>query len=255
MRLTVPVLLAALSGLPLATAGLAESSSLFVPGIWGGAAAGLISVRAPDHTDGGSSLFAGRAPRGLFAQPPVAPPGKPRAAPMTAGSDVQIIRALIEEAESRRDGYDAVQHGARIRPPRRPTQMSLAEIYQWIEETPGQPHAIGRYQFIPATLRRVAGKLGVAPRARFSAGLQDRLADVLLAEAGLQSFREGELGRVDFMNNLAKIWAGLPNASGRSHYHGHAGNRASITWERFEAEMRRIDPAVALAQAGTAPSP
>ena len=69
-----------------------------------------------------------------------------------------------------------------------------------------------------------------------------RLADVLLVEAGYHAARSGDMSRTDFMNNLAKIWAGLPNSSGRSHYHGYAGNRASMTWARFDAEMARIFP-------------
>jgi len=36
------------------------------------------------------------------------------------------------------------------------------------------------------------------------------------------------------MDNLALIWAGLPQADGRSAYHGYAGNRATITRTRFE---------------------
>lgn len=188
-------------------------------------------------------LFVGRAEGGLFADRPAHRPAFANASGAgLRGTDVQVIRALIEEAESRRDGYDAVQHGARIKPPRRPTQMTLVQIFAWIDATPGQPHAIGRYQFIPATLRRVVRKTGTPLSARFDARVQDRLADVLLAEAGLRRFRAGKMSRKAFMNNLAKIWAGLPNSSGKSHYAGYAGNRASITWARFEAVMKRIGP-------------
>ena len=128
------------------------------------------------------------------------------------GSDVQMIRALIQEAESRKDGYDAVQHGARIAPPKPPTQMTLAEVFAWIDATPNQPHAIGRYQFIPKTLSRVVVVTGVKLSQRFSSTIQDQLADVLLIEAGLHKFRTGQLGRQAFMDNMAKIWAGLPNS-------------------------------------------
>jgi muramidase (phage lysozyme) len=165
-------------------------------------------------------------------------------APLLAlhGSDVEVIQDLIEEAESRAEGYDAVQHGARIKPRSRPTQMTLAQIFTWIEETPGQPHAIGRYQFIPATLRRLVAKAGFEPNQRFSPTVQDKLAGILLAEAGLHHFRAGSLDRHAFMNNLAQIWAGLPNSSGKSHYHGYAGNKASISWSRFDSVMKSIAP-------------
>ncbi|MEP2471629.1 MAG: hypothetical protein ABJH45_08720, partial [Paracoccaceae bacterium] len=100
-----------------------------------------------------SGLFVSRE-QGLFAdRPAVAPIFSNEPLLGLHGRDVQVIHDLIEEAESRSHGYDAVQHGARVRPKRKPSQMTLAEIFTWIEQTPGQPHAIGRYQFIPPTLR------------------------------------------------------------------------------------------------------
>jgi muramidase (phage lysozyme) len=153
-----------------------------------------------------------------------------------------MIRALIQEAESRKDGYDVVQHGARIKPAKRPTRMTLEELLAWIDATPGQPHAIGRYQFIPKTLRRLIEKTGAKLSQRFDPKMQDQLADVLLAEAGLQKFRAGTLERQAFMNNMAKIWAGLPTSNGKSHYDGYAGNKAMVTWARFDAVMARISP-------------
>ncbi|WP_373355814.1 hypothetical protein [Pseudoroseicyclus sp. CXY001] len=180
------------------------------------------------------SFFAPHAPR----VPVSAPPGL--SAPR--GGDVQaaLLRQLIARAEAGPAGYDAVQHGARVRPARAPTAMTLGEIFAWIEATPGQPHAIGRYQFIPATLSRLAGMAGAGPGAAFSPELQDRLADILLAEAGLGAYRAGEITRHQFMNNLARIWAGLPNSSGRSHYDGYAGNAATMSWAAFDQAMVAI---------------
>lgn len=157
-----------------------------------------------------------------------------------AGTAVQQIRYIIGQAESRRDGYDAVQHGATIRPTKPPTAMTLREIYAWIDATPSQPHAIGRYQFIPKTLKRLVSKRGLSLDTVFTPTVQDALSDILLAEAGLFEFQAGQMPRHTFMNNLAKIWAGLPNSSGKSHYHGFAGNKASITWRAFDAQMKNI---------------
>jgi hypothetical protein len=165
---------------------------------------------------------------------------------ITSGGQVDAATArlltLISRAESPRMGYDAVQHGARVRPNKPPTQMTMGEILQWIEDTPNQPHAIGRYQIIPATLRRLITRLDLHPHPRFTPALQDQMAEALLADAGYPAFRRGEMGRHEFMNNLARIWAGLPNSSGQSHYHGYAGNRATVTWSRFDAEMAAIYP-------------
>ena len=39
------------------------------------------------------------------------------------------LRHVIGRAESPRAGYDDVQHGARIKPRKRPTDMTIGEIY------------------------------------------------------------------------------------------------------------------------------
>lgn len=232
--------------------------------LWAGSAAAelqslfpLGSHRAPSALDGvperrGGTLAAAAVPslfsgaennRSFFAPlPERAMPG--RAVPPLAGTTPAArLLSLIAEAEAGRMGYDAVQYGARIRPAKLPTRMTLGEIYTWIEATPGQPHAIGRYQFIPATLRRVARLKGYGPEVRFSPGVQDQLAMVLLEDAGLSRFRAGTIPRRTFMRNLAKIWAGLPLPNGKSYYEGYAGNKASMSWVRFEAGMARIWPA------------
>lgn len=192
------------------------------------------------------SLFIDRAGVGFFA--PFAPRDRGRLASRRdiygplSGADPQaaMIRDLIALAEAGRDGYDAVQHGARRRPPLPPTQLTLGEIFAWIRATPRQPHAIGRYQFIPSTLARLVTIAGASAEDRFSPELQDRLADILLQEAGLDDFRTGQMTRHAFMNNLARIWAGFPTSSGRSHYHGYAGNAATMSWARFDREMAMI---------------
>jgi muramidase (phage lysozyme) len=177
-----------------------------------------------------------------FAVPRPAKPGAPALRFATTRQQMQQLRALIRHAESRRDGYDAVQFGARIKPALPPTRMTLGQIYQWIDDTPRQPHAIGKYQFIPKTLRRLVKAQGLPLNTRFTPAVQDQLADQLLTEAGLRRFLRGDLSRHGFMNNLAKIWAGLPNSSGRSHYHGYAGNKASLSWTVFDAQMKTIFP-------------
>lgn len=187
-----------------------------------------------------ASLFAGAGAEPLFG--PRRALAVPEAGGLAAGSAIAKLRHLIAEAEAGAAGYDAVNHGARVKPPHPPTQMTLGAIYDWIAATPGQPHAIGRYQFIPATLRRLARAQGLPRSARFTPALQDRLADQLLAEAGLARFKAGEISRRSFMYRLAKIWAGLPLPSGASYYQGVAGNRATMSWARFDAGMAQIFP-------------
>lgn len=214
----------------LATGAQAELNSLF--------------VRNSDAAETGrapASLFSG-AQAGMFAPlPERVTLATARASIMGTGrTPIDQLLSLIAQAEAGSAGYDAVQYGARTKPSRRPTEMTLGDIYAWIDATPGQPHAIGRYQFIPDTLRRVARERGFGPDVQFSAGVQDVLALVLLQDAGLEAFQRGQMDRRVFMRNLAQIWAGLPLPNGRSYYHGYAGNAASMTWAAFDGGMAEI---------------
>jgi len=158
------------------------------------------------------------------------------------GTPVARLKSLIALAEAGPKGYDAVHVGAKVKPPKAPTQMTLGQILAWIKRTPGQPHAIGRYQFIPTTLRALINRAGLSAKTRFSPQVQDQLADLLLMDAGLQKFLAGRMSHKRFMNNLAKIWAGLPTSSGKSHYDGYAGNRATLTRAYFDTKMHEFFP-------------
>jgi muramidase (phage lysozyme) len=120
--------------------------------------------------------------------------------------------------------------------------MTLEQIFKWIEDTPGQHHAIGRYQFIPSTLADLQRRTGLGPSTRFNRATQDALANILIYDAGFARFQTGALSRYDFMTNLARIWAGLPLSNGRSAYHGYAGNKATITRNAYETYMAQIFP-------------
>ncbi|MFZ7089479.1 hypothetical protein [Primorskyibacter sp. 2E233] len=239
----------------LAGPALAEQVAFFLRDDSSAQAQPLVPIRQPaaqDITTGrAASLFSGQSGTSFFApaapkprdqsQPRSSEPVAALALPRNAGQ-VERLRHLIAQAEAGRHGYDAVVYAARIKPPKRPTAMTVQEIYDWIAATPGQHHAIGRYQFIPSTLRRLVKKLNVPVTSRFSTQLQDRLANQLLSEAGLHALQRGELSRKGFMNNIARIWAGLPNSTGKSHYAGTAGNKATMSWSRFEREMKAIFP-------------
>ncbi|WP_421056795.1 hypothetical protein [Leisingera sp. D0M16] len=171
-------------------------------------------------------------------------PGKQPPAPasfrLPSGSSVKKLFALIAFAEAPSGRYDAIHHGAKVRPGKKPSQMTLAEIYTWIDRTPGEPHAIGNFQIIPSTLLNLQKRLGLPDGARFSRATQNRMAALLISDAGYQKFASGRISRSAFMDNLARIWAGLPLASGKSAYHGYAGNRATITRAFYGKQMERI---------------
>jgi len=183
----------------------------------------------------GGSLFAGTE-AGLATIP-----GRNHLGPVPQGATMGArLRDLIARAEAGPAGYDAVQSGAHRPPPRPPTLLTLQEIFEWIDGTPGQHHAIGRYQIIPATLRRLVARAGLAPDTRFGPAVQDRLANMLLDDAGFDAVQRGAMTRAAFRLNLAKVWAGLPTATGRSYYHGLAGNRAVIGYDSYRQALDGI---------------
>lgn len=153
---------------------------------------------------------------------------------------VEQLKSLIALAEAGTKQYNAVHVSAKRKTPKLPTQMTLGEIDRWTRATPGQPHAIGRYQFIPSTLRSLKKRAGFSNTTVFTPRVQDRLADLLLIDAGYNRFVTGKMSREQFMDNLALIWAGLPTHTGKSAYHNYAGNRATISRSFFDREMKRI---------------
>ncbi|PTQ68347.1 hypothetical protein [Celeribacter persicus] len=161
-------------------------------------------------------------------------------APSFEDSATDNLKSLIASVEAAQAGYDAVVHSAWQKPSKPASQMTIGEIYDWIAATPNQNHAIGRYQLIPQTLKRLVRRSGLPRSTRYSKTTQDFLADLLLEEAGYSDFLRGSLSQRVFMTNLARIWAGLPTPSGRSYYHGVAGNRAVISWNRYERAMSDI---------------
>lgn len=155
-------------------------------------------------------------------------------------SELAKLRSLISLAESWQDQYDAFHLSAKTPPSGKPSTMSIADIQQWIAATPGQHHAIGRYQIVPETLQYLVDKSGISKSARYSPALQDMFADILIYNAGYKGYVAGDISLGKFMDNLAAVWAGLPLQSGKSAYHNYAGNRATISRQLYESEMERI---------------
>ena len=158
----------------------------------------------------------------------------------TSSSRTSQVFDLIGFAEAGRLQYNAIHVSARRKPHAAPTLLTIDEILVWIKRTPGQHHAIGRYQFIPSTLAMLVRRSGLPAGTRFSPQVQDRLAYLLLQDAGYDRFLAGQMRMSDFMDKLAWIWAGLPLRSGRSAYRGVAGNRATISRRFYAQQMQRI---------------
>lgn len=124
-------------------------------------------------------------------------------------------------------GYDETfGHGAYTGGPVSLTSMTLGEVKQLQREMLADPSntrnssAVGRYQMLSDTLAETQRKMGLDDSAVFDRDLQDAMAVELLKRRGYEKWSRGEITDEEFMDNLAKEWASLPNSSGVGHYPG-----------------------------------
>jgi muramidase (phage lysozyme) len=83
--------------------------------------------------------------------------------------------------------------------------------------------AVGAYQLIEPTLKRLVKKLGIDENTKFDSALQDRLGLELVREAGGDRYRKGRISDSKFQNNLANTWASIATTRGKSAYGQHTG--------------------------------
>lgn len=144
------------------------------------------------------------------------------------------------------DGYVEITGHTRLKPVRPITQMTIAEVLEFqdlVVANGAQSSAMGRYQFIRKTLAYLVSRHNIDTNQLFNARTQDYLARVLLADC---SYYDADATNTEIGNCLAKQWAALPVVeganSGRSYYHGKAGNRAlASTAEVIHVISRRFD--------------
>ncbi|ADZ70101.1 transmembrane protein [Polymorphum gilvum] len=86
--------------------------------------------------------------------------------------------------------------------------------------------ALGRYQIVRTTLRKIRKQLKLSGLELYSAEMQDRLGCYLLGVRGIDRWLGGVISRDALMDALAKEWASLPTSKGVGHY---SGQRASVS--------------------------
>jgi len=96
-------------------------------------------------------------------------------------------------------------------------------------------YAVGRYQFIPVTLRFAVAHSDVDNLDMFTPEVQDRLmaALVLHKRPAVGAYLRGDHDSIEWaINELAYEWASVEYRNGRGYYDGYGGNRAHITREQ-----------------------
>ena len=93
-------------------------------------------------------------------------------------------------------------------------------------------YAVGRYQFIPVTLRFAVAHSDVDRLDMFTPGVQDKLAIALILykRPAVGAYLRGEHDYLGWaMNEMAYEWASVEYRNGRGYYDHVGGNRAHIS--------------------------
>lgn len=142
-------------------------------------------------------------------------------------TEIQVLLDAIGTAEGARPGYwngnpyDLTLGRLNLVTP--VSQQTIAQVkdtQKWMTtELRMMSGAVGKYQVINKTLREMQKKIGFSDNDIFDADLQDSIAVKLLERRGLRKFLAGVITVNEFMKNLSKEWASLPNPdTGHSYY-------------------------------------
>lgn len=153
------------------------------------------------------------------------------------GDRTSQIKAFIRDLEAPQ-GYDQVWGGIRPedQPPKPLTQMTVDEVLAWQDSIDPiyNSEAAGGYQIIEDTLRGLKANMGLKGDELFDTAMQDRMADELMREAGLDKFLKGDISAETFGRNLSGVWAALPDpGTGLSQYDGDGLNKALTSSDAF----------------------
>jgi len=116
------------------------------------------------------------------------------------------------------------------------TDMTVAQVLEFQKTMRQMGHestAVGKYQIIQKTLEGLVAQGAARMDEKFNAATQDRLAIALMRGRGLDGYQSGKLSAAQFADNLAREWASLPLASGRSAYQGVGSNKALASRDDF----------------------
>lgn len=133
------------------------------------------------------------------------------------------------------------------------TKMTLNQIYDYqrqMVQGGSESSAVGRYQYIRKTLVNTAAQMGVDPAtAVFDKKTQDAIATFTLRSIGLDKWLSGQMDDGDFLNRVAKIWAGIPTTTGISAYQGVGSNKAGTSSQNALTALQNIKTGTATATA------
>lgn len=121
------------------------------------------------------------------------------------------------------------------------TGMSIAEVIEFQKKNGPAlgSSAIGKYQFMQATLEGLIKQGVVSPTDKFDAATQEKMGMALLEGRGYSKYKSGKMSAEDFANNVAAEWAGMPMPNGQSRYAGDGKNKALVGRDEFMSQLQQ----------------
>lgn len=171
------------------------------------------------------------------------------------GSAEDMIVRLIRRFEAGSKGYDSVWHGSRHPLLNLPTEMTVCEVRDWqlAARKVQKSTAIGMYQIVGGTYRRIIEQMQLPCDLKFDAKTQDRIGLALLYGRGWAEFKAGTMKLEDFAYELAGEWAAFPapygEKKGLSRHSGIAGNKHLIALPDYLAYLNDIKRKIATGDA------
>lgn len=104
-------------------------------------------------------------------------------------------------------------------------------------------YAVGRYQFIPTTLRFAIRHSDVSLDQRFTPEVQDRLMAALIfyKRPAIGAYLRGDHNLLGWaLNELAREWASIEYRNGRGFYDHVGGNRAHVSRAAAAAVLQQV---------------
>jgi len=166
------------------------------------------------------------------------------------------------EGTARGDGYnETLGYGAYTGGDVNLVGMTLGEIDKLQTQMLRHPNnkwnssAVGFYQIIRTTMRKLNTKMGLTDDMLFSPELQDQMAMQLLEGRGLSKWQAGKMSDEQFMAGLSAEWASLPKADGKGTYRGQrvgtsTANLRGVLGKVRGTEVASLDPAIGMSSEG-----
>ena len=164
---------------------------------------------------------------------------------VTFTEHLKPLRDLISKGEG---DYDAVNRGRAGDTPQGIVDLtgkkfenhSVGEVLS-LQKT--SVFAVGRYQFIPKTLRFAVSESNVNTKDKFTNKVQDQLFTVLVSHKRpvIGGYLLGEHDNVEgALDDLAREWASVEFRKGTSYYQGRGGNKAHISRADAKVVLEKI---------------